>query len=107
RRTGMSSSDRVGTRLEWTPLNRVAEKNKNAPTTTCSGVFAEEMWWSGAGSNRRPSAFQAERSPCWHTGDRGQRVVDGCRSASMCGDVAVSTAVTSAGRRPAHYESEQ
>ena len=32
-------------------------------TPAQAGVLAGQDWWAGAGSNRRPSAFQAERRP--------------------------------------------
>jgi hypothetical protein len=28
-------------------------------------IYAGQRWWSGAGSNRRPSAFQADQMPGW------------------------------------------
>jgi len=38
-------------------------RSRRSPRLTKMGVLAAQEWWSGAGSNRRPSAFQAGHFP--------------------------------------------
>ncbi|AWS47392.1 hypothetical protein DKM19_44975 [Streptosporangium sp. 'caverna'] len=60
-------------------------------------IFATQMRWSGVGSNRRPSAFQAWQSPCSPTGSREQKDVRGALRVAAVADVAVRVAVDNLG----------
>jgi hypothetical protein len=52
------------------PRERTGTGHTKTSIECCHSVRAAQTWWPGAGSNRRPSAFQAEakskaRRLCW------------------------------------------
>lgn len=56
----------------------VTEDPQRPRTIIARGLCAARLLWSGAGANRRPSAFRADQSSWPGSGDHGRRVVDGC-----------------------------
>jgi hypothetical protein len=66
---------------------------KKTPGAMRSGSFSRSERWAGAGSNRRPSAFQAWQSPCSAAGSCEWRGADGALRVAAVVDVAVSAAV--------------
>src|SRR5262249_23089042 len=76
--------------------HRVGKPGHLAPLNALNRLTTLRNWWSGAGSNRRPSAFQAWRNPS------SQRNVQAWRGAAAlrCQRLAAAVAVTVAvGRR--------
>jgi hypothetical protein len=90
------SSLRLPARLLSTDVKRpsaAALLSKTPRAWWLRGVLAVQGWWAGAGSNRRPSAFQKEQPPCGGAVRRGWTVSEVCRWSSVVADVAVSVAV--------------